>query len=80
LSRCAGTKPASRISRQISASFRQCVVPALDTTFSSIITLPMSLAPWRRPACPTSGPMVTQLEPIDHTLSRCRRLSACVRR
>ena len=48
----------------------QCTVPALDTTFSSIITLPMSLAPKRSPTCPTCGPIVTQLAPIEWTLSR----------
>ena len=45
--RWAGTKPASRIKRQINASLRQYVVPAALTTFSSIIVLPRSFAPWK---------------------------------
>jgi len=36
------------------------VVPAALTTFSSIITLPMSLAPKNIASCPIFGPIVTQ--------------------
>ena len=49
---------------------RQWVVPAEDTTFSSIMTEPMSFAPYRRPTWPMWGPIVTQLEPMDQMLSR----------
>ena len=45
LSRRCGSKPASVISRSICPTFSRNAVPALDTTFSSIITLPKSFAP-----------------------------------
>ncbi|GIW74434.1 MAG: hypothetical protein KatS3mg103_0956 [Phycisphaerales bacterium] len=57
--------PAWRMRVHSTGSLRQYVVPAEDTTFSSIMTLPMSLAPNFRATWPTCGPIVTQLLPME---------------
>ena len=54
--------------------------PAARTTFSSIITLPMSLAPKARLSCPTLPPCVTHDDWRLSKLSRTSRAIASVRR
>src|SRR5690606_20742453 len=61
--RRAGRKPASRMRASIFVASMPKVVPALETTFSSNITLPKSSAPKRRATCPTPGPCVTHDAP-----------------
>jgi len=61
----------------MASAFMQKVVPALDTTFSSNITLPKSSAPNRSATWPTSGPCVTQEAPTWSTLSSRMRATAC---
>ena len=56
--------------RLISSSVRWWTVPAEETTFSSIIRLPMSLAPKNRPSWPILAPCVTQDDWMLGTLSR----------
>ena len=56
------------------------VVPALLTTFSSIMTEPKSFAPYLSAICPMAGPWVTQELWMFSMLSRKIRASACVRR
>ena len=48
----------------MSATLMRKVVPAWDTTFSSIMMLPRSLAPNFRATWPTAGPWVTQGQEI----------------
>ena len=55
-------------------------MPALLTTFSSIITEPKSLAPYFSAICPMSGPCVTHELWMFGMLSRKIRASACIRR
>src|SRR5690349_7780047 len=57
-----------------------CVVPAADTTFSSIIVLPKSLQPYDRDSLPISGPIVTQEDWKFGILSSMMRLAATIRR
>ena len=54
--------------------------PAARTTFSSIITLPMSLAPKARLNCPTLPPCVTHDACRLSKLSSTSRAIASVRR
>ena len=75
-----GTKPASSMFRTISASSMQYSAPAARTTFSSIITLPMSLAPKARLSWPTLPPCVTHDACRLSKLSRTMRERARVRR
>ena len=56
------------------------VVPAAETTFSSIMSEPKSFAPKRRATCPIFGPIVTQEAWMFGTLSSTMRAIACVRR
>ena len=53
-------------------------MPAALTTFSSIIRLPMSLAPKSSASWPISRPCVTQLDWMLGKLSRYSRATACV--
>ena len=55
-----GMKPASWMLRAISASVSRKCAPAAETTFSSIIRLPKSLAPKRSDTWPIFEPWVTQ--------------------
>ena len=57
----------------------QYAAPAARTTFSSIITEPMSLAPNARLSCPTFPPCVTHDDCRLSKLSRTRRAIASVR-
>jgi hypothetical protein len=56
------------------------VVPAALTTFSSIITLPMSLAPKNSANCPIFGPIVTHELCSDGMLSKNSRAIPSIRR
>ena len=58
----------------------QYSAPAARTTFSSIMTLPMSFAPKARLNCPTLPPCVTHDACRLSKLSRTMRDSAKVRR
>src|SRR5690554_2660840 len=62
-----------------------CVVPAADTTFSSIIVLPKSLQPYESDCLPTSGPIVTHddwkfctLSSINLPIAKVFRYSSAV--
>ena len=55
-------------------------MPAEETTFSSIMTLPMSLAPKNSASWPIFGPIVTQLLCRFLMLSKYSRASASMRR
>src|SRR5256885_5585713 len=68
------------MSDSICSAFNRNVVPALLTTFSSIITEPKSFAPYPSAICPISGPCVTQELCTLSMLSRKIRASACVRK
>ena len=70
MSRRRGVSPASRIAATICGSFMLYTVPAADTTFSSIIVLPMSLHPKASDALPIRGPCVTHDAWKLSTLSR----------
>jgi hypothetical protein len=56
LLRVRGSNPASVIKFSISSQVIRNVVPALLTTFSSIITEPKSFAPYRKAIWPILGP------------------------
>src|SRR5438034_8956807 len=60
----------------ISAAFNRKVVPALLTTFSSIITEPKSFAPYLSAIWPMPGPCVTQELCTFSMLSKKIRASA----
>src|SRR6266481_1854309 len=68
------------MSDSICSAFNRNVVPALLTTFSSIITEPKSFAPYPSAICPISGPCVTQELCTLSMLSRKIRARACVRK
>src|SRR6266568_4631752 len=68
------------MSRCISGSVMRQVVPAAETTFSSIISEPKSLAPKRSATWPIFGPMVTHDAWILGTLSSTMRAIPWVRR
>src|SRR2546427_422668 len=53
-----GAKPASSMLRTISTSSMQYAAPAARTTFSSIMTLPMSFAPGARRVAHDVEPLV----------------------
>ena len=75
-----GTKPAFSMLRTTSNSSMQYSAPAARTTFSSIITLPMSLAPYARLSWPTLPPCVTHDDCRLSKLSSTSRAIASVRR
>src|SRR5438477_420491 len=70
VSRWTGILPNERMRWTSSSVVVRCVVPAAETTFSSIITEPMSSAPKPSATCPTFIPCVTQDDWIWGTLSR----------
>ena len=80
VSRCTGVLPSALIARMKSSVDARCVVPAAETTFSSIITEPRSLAPNSSATCPTFMPCVTHDDWMWSKLSRTMRLTACVSR
>jgi hypothetical protein len=70
VSRCTGVLPIARIRWTSSSVDVRCVVPAAETTFSSIITEPMSSAPNASATWPTFIPCVTHDDWMCGTLSR----------
>src|SRR5690606_14097245 len=79
-SRRTGTNPASRMCRSMPAASIMKKEPAAETTFSSNMTWPKSLAPKWSAVCPTAGPMVGQEACRFSMLSRVRRATASMRR
>jgi hypothetical protein len=70
VSRCTGVFPSALMRCTSSSVVVRYVVPAAETTFSSIITEPMSSAPKPSATCPTFMPCVTQDDWMCGTLSR----------
>ena len=70
VSRCTGIFPSERIRCTSSSVVVRYVVPAAETTFSSIITDPMSSAPNPSATWPIFRPCVTQDDWMWGTLSR----------
>ncbi len=70
MSRCTGILPSALIARTKSSVVARYVVPAAETTFSSIMIEPMSSAPKPSATWPTFIPCVTQLDWMWSTLSR----------
>src|SRR2546425_7272630 len=68
------------MSRCISGRVIRHVVPAAETTFSSIMSEPKSLAPNLSATWPILGPIVTQEAWMLGTLSSTMRAMAWVRR
>src|SRR2546427_465412 len=68
------------MNRCISLNVVRYVVPAAETTFSSIMSEPKSFAPNRSATCPTFIPIVTQDAWMFGTSSSTMRAIACVLR